>query len=364
MENLKTGSWVNGERSIVLAVFRQADGNTVAVVDAIRAALPKLEAQLPGSVRIAPLSDRSESIREAVHDVNLTLMLTVALVVMVIFIFLQRAAATAIPALSLPVSIIGTLALMFFLGFSLNNITLLALTLAVGLVVDDAVVVLENIVRYREQGLSALEAALRGSREVAFTILSISLSLVAIFIPIFYMEGVIGLLFHEFAVVVTMAVLVSALVSLTLIPMLAARFLRGDQSHGTLHNPLARSFERAFAAVLAAYQRTLDGALHWRRTTLLVALLTFAGSAWMFIAIPKGFSRTRTTARSPSSPMPARTCPTGAGRAAAARQRHRARQPPRRQRHLVAEQRRRAHVRVAEAARWASGHGQRGRRIA
>lgn len=289
VENLKTGSWVNGERSIVLAVFRQADGNTVAVVDAIRAALPKLEAQLPGSVRIAPLSDRSQSIREAVHDVNLTLMLTVALVVMVIFIFLQRAAATLIPALSLPVSIIGTLALMFFLGFSLNNITLLALTLAVGLVVDDAVVVLENIVRYREQGLSALEAALRGSREVAFTIVSISLSLVAIFIPIFYMEGVIGLLFHEFAVVVTMAVLVSALVSLTLIPMLAARFLRGDQSHSTLHNPLARSFERAFAAVLAAYRRTLDGALHWRRTTLLVALLTFAGSAWMFVAIPKGF---------------------------------------------------------------------------
>ena len=289
VENLKTASWVNGERAIVLAVFRQSDGNTVAVVDAIRAALPKLEGQLPASVRITPLNDRAESIREAVRDVQMHLLLTVALVVMVIFMFLQRAAATIIPALSLPVSIIATLALMYFLGFSLNNISLLGLTLAVGLVVDDAVVVLENIVRYREQGMSALDAALRGSREVVFTILSISLSLVAIFIPIFYMGGVIGLLFHEFAVVVTMAVLVSALVSLTLIPMLAARFLGNDTGHASHGNALGRVFERGFAAVLALYERTLDWALLWRRTTLLVALLTFAGSAWLFMAIPKGF---------------------------------------------------------------------------
>ena len=185
IENLKTGSWVNGERSIVLAVFRQSDANTVAVVDAIRAMLPKLESQLPGSVRVTPLSDRSESIREAVHDVNLTLLLTVALVIMVIFMFLQRMAATLIPALTLPISLVGTLGLMYLMGYSIDNISLLGLTLAVGLVVDDAIVVLENIVRYMEEGDDAMTAALKGSREVAFTIVSISLSLVAIFIPIF-----------------------------------------------------------------------------------------------------------------------------------------------------------------------------------
>lgn len=293
IENLKTGSWVNGERSIVLAVFRQSDANTVAVVDAIRGMLPKLSAQLPGSVRLTPLSDRSSSIREAVHDVNLTLLLTVALVIMVIFMFLQRLAATVIPALTLPISLIGTMGLMYLLGYSIDNISLLGLTLAVGLVVDDAIVVLENIVRYMEQGEKPLAAALRGSREIGFTIISISLSLVAIFIPIFYMGGVIGLLFHEFAVVVTLAVLVSAVVSLTLIPLLASRFLRADHmphhAAGGKGNALARLFERGFDALLAGYERTLDLALHHRRFTLLLALGTVLGSGWMFSAIPKGF---------------------------------------------------------------------------
>ena len=293
IENLKTGSWVNGERSIVLAVFRQSDANTVAVVDAIRGMLPKLSAQLPGSVRLSPLSDRSSAIREAVHDVNLTLLLTVALVIMVIFMFLQRLAATVIPALTLPISLIGTMGLMYLLGYSIDNISLLGLTLAVGLVVDDAIVVLENIVRYMEQGEKPMAAALRGSREIGFTIISISLSLVAIFIPIFYMEGVIGLLFHEFAVVVTLAVLVSAVVSLTLIPLLASRFLRAD--HMPHHaaagrgNALARLFERGFDALLGGYERTLDLALRHRRFTLLLALATVLGSAWMFSIIPKGF---------------------------------------------------------------------------
>ncbi len=293
IENLKTGSWVNGERSIVLAVFRQSDANTVAVVDAIRAMLPKLESQLPGSVRVTPLSDRSESIREAVHDVNLTLLLTVALVIMVIFMFLQRMAATLIPALTLPISLIGTLGLMYLMGYSIDNISLLGLTLAVGLVVDDAIVVLENIVRHMEEGDDAMTAALKGSREVAFTIVSISLSLVAIFIPIFYMDGVIGLLFHEFAVVVSLAILVSAVASLTLIPLLASRFLRREHmphhAEASQGNAIARAFERGFTALLAAYERTLDAALRHRRLTLLVALGTVAGSAWMFQAIPKGF---------------------------------------------------------------------------
>ncbi|MBP7581566.1 MAG: efflux RND transporter permease subunit [Vogesella sp.] len=293
IENLKTGSWVNGERSIVLAVFRQSDANTVAVVDAIRAMLPKLESQLPGSVRMTPLSDRSDAIREAVHDVNLTMLLTVALVIMVIFMFLQRMAATMIPALTLPISLVGTLGLMYLMGYSIDNISLLGLTLAVGLVVDDAIVVLENIVRYMEEGDDAMTAALKGSREIAFTIVSISLSLVAIFIPIFYMDGVIGLLFHEFAVVVSLAILVSAVASLTLIPLLASRFLRRD--HMPHHadagqgHAIARAFERGFDALLAAYERTLDAALRHSRLTLLVALGTVAGSAWMFHAIPKGF---------------------------------------------------------------------------
>jgi HAE1 family hydrophobic/amphiphilic exporter-1 len=293
IENLKTGSWVNGERSIVLAVFRQSDANTVAVVDAIRAMLPKLESQLPGSVRVTPLSDRSASIREAVHDVNLTMLLTVALVIMVIFMFLQRMAATLIPALTLPISLIGTLGLMYLMGYSIDNISLLGLTLAVGLVVDDAIVVLENIVRYMEAGDDAMTAALKGSREIGFTIISISLSLVAIFIPIFYMDGVIGLLFHEFAVVVSLAILVSAVASLTLIPLLASRFLRRDHlphhADAGQGHAIARAFERGFDALLAAYERTLDAALRHRRTTLLVALATLVGSAWMFHAIPKGF---------------------------------------------------------------------------
>lgn len=290
IENLKTGSWVNGERSIVLAVMRQSDANTVAVVDAIKTALPRLTAQLPGSIRLTPLSDRSESIREAVHDVNLTMLLTVALVIMVIFMFLQRMTATLIPAVTLPISLIGTLGLMYLLGYSIDNISLLGLTLAVGLVVDDAIVVLENIVRYIEDGDSPWQAALKGSREITFTIISISLSLVAIFIPIFYMDGVIGLLFHEFAVVVSLAILVSAVVSLTLIPLMASRFLKaGEGHHATGHGAIGRAFERGFDAVLAAYERTLDAALHYRRLTLLAALSTVVLSGWMFVAIPKGF---------------------------------------------------------------------------
>jgi HAE1 family hydrophobic/amphiphilic exporter-1 len=228
VETIKTGSWLNNERSIVLAVQRQPDANTVAVVDAIRSALPRLLAQMPGSVNVNVVNDRSMSIRESIHDVQFTLALTVALVVMVIFLFLRRAAATLIPTVSLPISLIGTVALMKAFGYSLDNVSLLAITLAVGLVVDDAIVMLENIVRHIEEGVPPLKAALVGSREMGFTILSISISLVAVFIPIFFMPGVIGLLFHEFAAVVSLSILVSALVSLTLIPMLCARFLSAE----------------------------------------------------------------------------------------------------------------------------------------
>ncbi|WP_454736906.1 efflux RND transporter permease subunit [Cupriavidus necator] len=313
VETIKTGSWLNNERSIVLAVLRQPDANTVAVVDSINAALPRLIQQMPGSVSVSVVNDRSRSIRESIHDVQFTLALTVALVVMVIFLFLRRAAATLIPTVSLPISLIGTVALMKAFGYSLDNVSLLAITLAVGLVVDDAIVMLENIVRHIEEGVPPLKAALVGSREMGFTIMSISISLVAVFIPIFFMPGVIGLLFHEFAAVVSLAILVSAAVSLTLIPMLCARFLSAenvpvDESHhaygdhageAALTSAAAQKqtfgmrstqwFENLFEFTLHRYARGLDWCLSHRRTVLSVAGLTFVLTAVLFVIIPKGF---------------------------------------------------------------------------
>ena len=288
LETVKTYANLNGEPSITLAILRQPGANTVRVVDAVRAALPDLKAQMPQSVALTPVNDRSVSVRDALHDVTLTLMGTIALVVLVIFLFLRRFVATVIPTLSLPVSLIGAVALLWGLSYSLDNISLLGLTLAVGLVVDDAIVMLENIIRHVEAGEPPFQAALRGSREVGFTIISISLSLVAVFIPIFFMPGVIGLLFHEFAVIVALAILVSAFVSLTLVPMLASRFL-SDEAHKKAPGRLVRSFAVAFDRLLASYTRTLDAALAHRKTVLVVALLTFVATAGLFWIIPKGF---------------------------------------------------------------------------
>ncbi len=287
-ETVKTHASFNGARSISLAVFRQPDANTVQVVDAVRAALPEFRAQLPASIEISLVNDRSVSIREALHDVMLTLFGTVVLVVLVIFLFLRRFVATAIPMLSLPISLIGAVSLLWVLGYTIDNISLLGITLAVGLVVDDAIVMLENIMRHVERGVPPFQAALRGSREVGFTIISISTSLVAVFIPIFFMPGVIGLLFHEFAVIVSLAVLASAFVSLTLVPMLASRFLT-DDAHKKPPGALVRSFERGFDRLLGAYTRSLDVALRHRGVVMLVALLTFVATAWLFVTIPKGF---------------------------------------------------------------------------
>ena len=287
-ETVKTAATLDGETSITLAVLRQPDANTVKVVDAVRAAMPGFQSQLPASVKITVTNDRSTSIRDALHDVSLTLLLTIGLVVLVIFLFLRRAVATLIPTLSLPVSLLGAIALLWAFGYSLDNISLLGLTLAVGLVVDDAIVMLENIMRHVEEGMAPFQAALQGSREVAFTIISISTSLVAVFIPIFFMPGVIGLLFHEFAVVVSLAIVASAFVSLTLVPMLASRFIT-DKAHSRPPRALVRLFARAFDATLAAYARSLDLALRHRRAVLVVALLTFAATAWLFVTIPKGF---------------------------------------------------------------------------
>ena len=288
LESLKSWATLDGENSITIAILRQPGANTVRVVDAVRAALPKLQSQMPQSVSMTPVNDRSISVRDALHDVSLTLLGTIALVVLVIFLFLRRFVATIIPTLSLPVSLIGAVALLWGFSYSLDNISLLGLTLAVGLVVDDAIVVLENIIRHVENGVPPFSAAMRGAREVGFTIIAISTSLIAVFIPIFFMPGVIGLLFHEFAVVVALAIVVSAFVSLTLVPMLASRFLT-DEAHKKAPGALVHSFERGFDIVLALYTRLLDKALSHRKLVLLVALATFGATAWLMIIIPKGF---------------------------------------------------------------------------
>ena len=287
-ESVRSFASFNGEPSISLAVFRLPDANTVQVVDAAKRELEELQEQLPQSISMKVTNDRSVSIREALHDVTLTLMGTIVLVVLVIFLFLRRFVATAIPSLSVPVSLLAAVAMLWGLNYSLDNISLLGLTLAVGLVVDDAIVVLENIVRHVEKGEEPFQAALRGAREVGFTIISISTSLIAVFIPVFFMPGVIGLLLHEFAVVVGLAIIASAFVSLSLVPMLASRFLT-DEAHKKPPGVVVRMFERGFDALLAGYTRSLDLALRWRRTVLVGALVTFAASAWTFVTIPKGF---------------------------------------------------------------------------
>ena len=288
VESVKTASWANGERAITLSVQRQPGANTVAAVDAIKAAMPGLIAQMPSSVQLKLRNDRSVSIRNAIHDVKITLAITIMLVVLVIFLFLRKASATFIPALSLPISLLGTVAFMHVLDYSLDNISLLAITIAVGLVVDDAIVVLENIARHVEAGMPRMQAALQGSREISFTIISISVSLVAVFIPIFFMPGVIGLLFHEFAAVLGIAVLVSAVVSLTLIPLMTSRYLEHGHGEGRSYRWTAW-FERGFTQVLASYERALDWSLRRRRVVLFIAFGTFIATAVLFAVLPKGF---------------------------------------------------------------------------
>ena len=291
-QSIKAVGSFNGERSISLMVQRQPDANTVQVVDGVRRLLPGFKEQLPQSIQISLVNDRSLSIREAIHDVNLTLALTVVLVVLVIFLFLHRAAATFIPAVTMPISLLGALALLYWLGYSLDNISLLGITLAVGLVVDDAIVVLENIVRHIEMGKKPIQAALVGAKEMGFTIISISVSLVAVFIPIFFMPGVIGLLFHEFAVVVSLSILVSAIVSLTLVPMLASRFLpAGAQEHDHAQEKtfIGRHFEAGFTRLRNGYVHVLDKALAHRNVVLLIAVCTFGLTVLLYATIPKGF---------------------------------------------------------------------------
>ncbi|HEY4984661.1 MAG TPA: efflux RND transporter permease subunit, partial [Verrucomicrobiae bacterium] len=287
VQNDKVASWFNNTRAIVLAVQRQPGANTVAVVDNINQLLPQFRNQIPAAVDIDVLFDRSQSIRDSVTDVKHTLFLAVCLVILVIFLFLRNLSATIIPSLALPMSIIGTFAAMSLLGYSLDNLSLMALTLCVGFVVDDAIVMLENIVRHIENGEPPMQAALNGSREIGFTIISMTLSLSAVFIPVLFMGGLLGRLLHEFAVTIVVAVLVSGFVSLTLTPMLCSRFIRSE--HGKKHGRLYNAFERFFDGMRNAYDRSLQAVMRHRRATLYVSLAVLVATLVLFKVVPKGF---------------------------------------------------------------------------
>jgi HAE1 family hydrophobic/amphiphilic exporter-1 len=280
-------AWADGKRGIVLVIFKQPGANVIEIVDKIKETMPQLRAAIPPAINIFTLADRTQTIRAAVHDVQFTLLITIVLVVMVIFVFLRSLWATIIPSVTVPLALLGACALMWLFGYTIDNLSLMALTIAVGFVVDDAIVMLENITRYVEQGDPPFKAALRGSREIAFTIVSISVSLVAVLIPLLLMGGIIGRLFREFAVTLAMAIIVSAFVSLTLTPMLASRFLRPPkEAH---HGRLYAWSERAFDGLLHGYERGLDIVLRHRFPTLCVFFATLALSVFLFVVIPKGF---------------------------------------------------------------------------
>ncbi len=285
-ENLYTGAWDNNKRAVLLIVFKQPGANVIETVDRVKAALPRLQAAIPPAVSVDILSDRTETIRASVDDVQFTLGLTIALVFLVILLFLRNLRVTLIPSLVVPLSLLGALAVMYVCGFSLDNISLMALTISVGFVVDDAIVVVENIYRHIEDGMKPLDAALRGSREIGFTVLSISVSLVAVFIPLLLMGGIVGRLFREFSITVTAAIAVSAFVSLVLTPMLCARFLHHDTAK---HGFVWRVIENMFDGMLAFYRRTLDVVLRHRLITLIVFFATIALTVHLYIIIPKGF---------------------------------------------------------------------------
>jgi len=286
VQNNKVASWFNGARSVLLVVQRQPGTNTVQVVDRIKQLLPAFRDKMPPAVNLDILYDRSESIRDSVNDVKFTLVLTVGLVVLVIFLFLRNVSATVIPSLALPMSIIGTFAIMYLLHFTLDNLSLMALTLSVGFVVDDAIVILENIVRHMEMGKTRLQAALEGAREIGFTIVSMTLSLAAVFIPVLFMGGIMGRLFNEFAICIMAAILISGFVSLSLTPMLCSRFLRPA---GEKHNALYRASEKVFDGMRDAYEWTLRDVIRHRLLTMLVAAGTLAGTVYLLRLAPKGF---------------------------------------------------------------------------
>ena len=286
-EDAKQAAWANGNRGVFLVIYKQPGANVIETVDKIKSALPRLVAAIPPAIKIELISDRTQTIRAAVEDVQFTLLLTIFLVVMVIFVFLRSFWATVIPAVTVPLALLGACALMWVFGYTLDNLSLMALTIAVGFVVVDAIVMLENISRYVEEGERPLAAAFKGSSEIGFTIVSISVSLVAVLIPLLLMGGIIGRLFREFSVVLAMTIFVSMVVSMTLTPMMASRFLR---AHGEIkHGRFYQWSERCFEGMLRSYERGLDLALSWKRTTLLIFFATLALSIYLFVIIPKGF---------------------------------------------------------------------------
>ena len=286
VQNIRVANWYGDVRAILLAIQRQPGTNTVEVVDRIRALLPTFRQQLPNSVKLDVLIDRAESIRDSVNDVKFTLLLTVSLVVLVIFLFLRNASATLIPSLALPMSVIGTFAALYALGYTLDNLSLMALTLSVGFVVDDAIVMLENIVRHIELGKPRMQAALEGARQVGFTIVAMTLSLAAVFIPVMFMGGIMGRLFHEFAVTVSVAILISGVVSLSLTPMLCSRFLKPSNGR---QNAFQRGSEAVFDGMRAFYDWTLQGVLRHRVLTMAGAAATLIATVYMYGLLPKGF---------------------------------------------------------------------------
>ncbi len=295
VEDLRAIGSINGKNAVVIAIQRQPDANTIEVVQRVRDLLPTFRSQIPPSIELTPLFDRSVAVKESLHDVQLTMLLTIVLVVAVIFLFLRKASATLIPAIAVPLSIVATYGLMALFGFSINNISLLALTLCVGFVVDDAIVVLENIVRYIEEGMSPMEAALKGSGEIGFTIISITFSLVAVFLPVLFMGGIVGRLFREFAVTISVAILLSGFISLTLTPMLCSRWLKphkgaaGDSDGHDKESALAQRLEAGFDAIHRLYERSLDWVLRHQRLTLISVLASLLATILAFNAMPKGF---------------------------------------------------------------------------
>ncbi|MGH9617753.1 MAG: efflux RND transporter permease subunit, partial [Acidobacteriaceae bacterium] len=287
VQNDKVVGWYNSEHAVILAVQRQPGTNTVEVVDGVMKILPQFRAILPPSIHLVTVFDRSEGIRESVKDVKFTLFVAICMVVMVIFLFLRNLSATVIPSIALPVSLIGTFAVMYLLNYTIDNLSMMAMTLSVGFVVDDAIVMLENIVRHLEMGESPMNAALKGSREIGFTIVSMTLALTAVFIPVLFMGGIIGRLLHEFAVVIMVAVLVSGLVSLTLTPMLCSRFLRPQ--HEMKHGRMYMKLENGFQWLLRKYGVSLQWALRHRVTVMIFAGGILVATVWQFIVIPKGF---------------------------------------------------------------------------
>jgi multidrug efflux pump len=293
IENKNQAAWMNETPAVILNIQRQPGANTINVVKAIKAILPQLEVNLPASIKVTPLTDLTTAINASVDDVEFELMLTIALVVMVIFLFLRNVYATIIPSVAVPLSLVGTFGVMYALGYSLDNLSLMALTISTGFVVDDAIVMIENISRYLEAGDTPMQAAIKGAEQIGFTIISLTVSLIAVLIPLLFMGGVIGRLFREFAVTLAVTIILSAVVSLTLTPMMCSRILRHtpEEKQGRFF----KASERVFENIIAFYGRTLKFVLRFQTITLLVALATLVLTIVLYIVIPKGFFPTQDT---------------------------------------------------------------------